>query len=97
MGPVVTHSLPTFEVSGSNPRPYVAKLVVCLPMVGSLQHSYFTFTKLNKSLVASNLLHLQYFVTSAKEVIFWSGFVCGFVSLCICEFVLITQKPMNGF
>ena len=27
-GAVVTHSPPTSEVSGSNPRPYVGKLVV---------------------------------------------------------------------
>ena len=35
-GAVVTYSPLTSEVSGSNPRPYVGKLVVFLPMIGRL-------------------------------------------------------------
>ena len=35
---VVTHSPPTSKVGGSNPGPYVGKLVVSLPLVGSLQN-----------------------------------------------------------
>ena len=43
-GAVVTHSPPTSEDGGSNPGPYVGKLVVCLPMVGSLQYRILTPT-----------------------------------------------------
>ena len=39
-GAVVTHSPPTSEVWGSNPGPYVGKLVVAYLMVGSLHKLY---------------------------------------------------------
>ena len=51
---VVTHSPPTSEVSGSNPGPYVGKLVVFLPMVSS-----FTVQNLDTSTVCTGFLRPQ--------------------------------------
>ena len=55
---MVTHLTPTSKVSGSNPGRCVAKLVVCLPMVGSLQCSYL------------HVLAAEYITCSSKPIAF---------------------------
>ena len=41
-GKVVTHLPPSSEVGGSDPKPYVVKIVILLLMVGSLQYRNLT-------------------------------------------------------
>ena len=59
-GAMVTHSTPNSKVSGSNPGPYVAKLVVAYQWSAVYSAVTFTISQLSKSLVASNLFFLQY-------------------------------------
>ena len=60
-----------------------------------MSNSYFEVFSVE--LISCNLkkiLHLEYFVISAKEVMFLPGFVCPSVCLFVNK---ITEKLMHGF
>ena len=60
---------------------------------GGLQLPQFMLCKFVPNILVS-LFACEFFVTSAKEVMFLPGFVCPSVSLFVSE---ITQKLMEGF
>ena len=59
----------------------------------TLKHIFIAY-KQNSVFSVYNLQFTVCFITSAKEVMFLPGFVCGFVSFFVNK---ITQKLMDGF